>query len=81
MEYAQLIADTGLSANWVMAILLAVAVFLQKRANDKADKREIKIDSILERQQEQISEHEKLLAVHEIQLKAGVQVHITKADS
>lgn len=81
MEYAQLISDTAISANWVMAGLLAVAVFLQKRANDKADKREIKVDSILEKLSETLSEHGERLAVHDVQLKAGVSVHITKADA
>lgn len=81
MEYAQLIADSGISANWVMAILLGVAIYYQKRANDKADKREIKIDEILSAVQKQVSAHDIQLAVHEMQLKSGVQVHITKADA
>lgn len=81
MEYAQLLADTGLSANWVMVILVTIAIIMQKRANDKAEQREKKVDSILEKLSDTQAEHDKMLAVHEIQLKAGVQVHITKADS
>lgn len=81
MEYAQLITDTGLSANWVMVILVTILIIIQKRSNDKADKREQKVDSILEKLSDTQAEHEKMLAVHEMQLKAGVQVHITKADA
>ena len=81
MEYAQLISDTGLSANWVMVILVTIAIIMQKRANDKADKREIKVDEILEKLNDKVIEHGEILAVHEVQLKAGVSVHITKADA
>jgi len=67
MEVAlgQLIVDTPISANWVMVILFGVAIYFQKRANDKADEREKKIDKILEQQQAQITEHEVKLALHE----------------
>jgi len=78
MEYAQLLTDTGLSANWVMAILLGVAIYFQKRANDKADKREAKVDSILEKISETLADHGERLAVHETKLSGGIEVHITK---
>lgn len=67
MEVAlgQLIVDTPISANWVMVILFGIAIYFQKRANDKADEREKKIDKILEQQQAQITEHEVKLALHE----------------
>lgn len=81
MEYAQILVDTGISANWVMAFLLGVVIILQKRANDKADQREKKVDSILEDLKNIVNTHDKTLAIHEMQLKAGVQVHITKADA
>lgn len=81
MEYAQILVDTGISANWVMALLLGVVIILQKRANDKADQREKKVDSILEDLTHIVNNHDKTLAIHDIQLKSGVQVHITKADA
>lgn len=69
MQYAQILVDTGVSANWVMALLLGVAVILQKRANDKADKRETKIDEILSALQKQVTDHDVKLAVHESKLE------------
>lgn len=81
MQFAQLISDTGISANWAMAVLLAVAIFLQKRANDKADKREIKVDSILEKLSDKVESHGNMLAVHEAKLSKGIEVHITKKES
>ena len=65
MKLGQLVVDSAISANWVMAGLLAIAIYFQKRANDKADDREKKIDKILEQQQNQINEHELKLALHE----------------
>jgi len=65
MKLAQLVVDTPISANWVMVCLFAIAIYFQKRANDKADDREKKIDKILEQQQNQINEHGIQLALHE----------------
>ena len=61
---AQLMVDTSLSANWVMAGLLAVILIIMKRSSDAADRREKKIDEILEKQQTQLTNHETMLAIH-----------------
>jgi hypothetical protein len=71
MEFAPLLTDTGVSANWLIAGMMALLIFMMKRANDRADIREKKIDEILEKQQEQISEHDKLLAFHQ----AKIEIH------
>lgn len=81
MEYAQLLSDTGISARWVMAGLLAIAIYFQKRANDKADTRELKIDSILEKINDTLKEHGEMLAVHDAKLSKGIEVHITKSEA
>ena len=69
MEYAQLIIDSPISSNWVIAALLAVALFMINRATDKADVRERKIDEILEKQQKQLDNHELMLQEHNIRLE------------
>jgi len=59
-----LLGDTSISANWVMAGLLAVLLIVMKRSSEAADRREKKIDEILEKQQIQLNNHEILLNVH-----------------
>lgn len=70
MNYAQLIIDSPISSNWVIAALLAVALFMIKRVADKADIREKKIDDILEKQQKQLDNHELMLREHNIRLES-----------
>lgn len=64
METAPLLTDTAISANWIIAGMMALLIFMIKRANDRADIRERKIDEILEAQQKQINEHDKMLILH-----------------
>ena len=64
MRYAQILMDSGISANWVMAGLLAILLIIMKRSGDAADRREKKIDEILEKQQVQLNNHELMLARH-----------------
>lgn len=64
MKFAQLLVDAPISANWVMIAVLSIAIYFQKRANDKADKREEKIDEILAKQQEQLNSHAMTLGLH-----------------
>lgn len=67
MEYliGQLMIDSPVSSNWIIAGLLAVALFMIKKAMDKGDMREKKIDEMLEAQQKQINDHSNILVVHE----------------
>ena len=58
-----LLQDSAISANWLIAVMLAYLLYQNKRANDKADIRETKIDAILEKQQKQLNQHELKLAV------------------
>lgn len=74
MEYAQLLTDTGISANWVMVGMMGLSMLLFKRYFDK-------IDITLNKLSEKVSEHSEMLAVHESKLANGVQVHITKKDA
>jgi hypothetical protein len=64
MELAQLTIDSSISANWVMAGLLAVLLIVMKRSAEAADRREKKIDEILEKQQIQLNNHEVMLNLH-----------------
>ncbi len=78
MEYAQILVDSGISANWVIAGMLIIIIAFQKRANDKADKRESKVDSILEGLEKMINSHESRLDVIDAKMEKGFEVHITK---
>jgi hypothetical protein len=69
MELAPLVTDTTISANWIIAGMMALLIFMIKRSNDRADIRERKIDEILEAQQKQISEHEKTLLAHQFRIE------------
>lgn len=65
MEIGQiLLSDSGISANWVMAGLLTILLIVMKRSADAAERREKKIDDMLEKQQLQLNNHELLLARH-----------------
>jgi len=64
MEIAQLMFDSSISANWVMAGLMAILLILMKRNGDKADIREKKIDELLEAQQKQLNSHAIILERH-----------------
>lgn len=70
MEYliGQLMIDSPVSSNWIIAGLLAVALFMIKKAIDKGDAREKKIDDMLEAQQKQINDHSNVLVLHEERL-------------
>ena len=65
VNYAQILFDSGISANWVMAGLLAILLIIMKRNGDAADRREKKIDEMLEKQQEQLNSHAIILAKHD----------------
>lgn len=65
VNYAQMLFDSGVSANWVMAGLLAVLLIIMKRNGDAADRREKKIDEMLQKQQEQLNSHAIILAKHD----------------
>lgn len=69
MELAPLVTDTTISANWIIAAMMALLIFMIKRSNDRADIRERKIDEILEAQQKQILEHDKLLVAHQLKIE------------
>lgn len=71
MEYilSQLMIDSPVSSNWIIAGLLAVALFMIKKAMDKGDAREKKIDEMLEAQQRQINDHSNTLVLHEEKLE------------
>lgn len=68
----QLLTDTGISSNWLIAGLLTLLIFMIKRTGDKADAREKKIDEILEKQSEAIGNLEKMVALHDQQLTYDV---------
>lgn len=65
VTYGQMLFDSGISANWVMAGLLAILLIIMKRNGDAADRREKKIDEMLMKQQEQLNSHAIILAKHD----------------
>jgi len=70
MELAPLVTDTTISANWIIAAMMALLIFMIKRSNDRADIRERKIDEILEKQNHQLEQHEKFIALHQQKLES-----------
>ena len=69
VTYGQILMDSGISANWVMAGLLAILLIIMKRSGDAADRREKKIDEILMKQQETINSHALILERHSEKLE------------
>lgn len=64
IKHAQILMDSGISANWVMAGLLAILLIIMKRSADAADRREKKIDEMLQKQQDQLNAHAIILERH-----------------